>query len=160
MFKKIKNNIITNKKIYIIILFLVCLVSFIFSIFNIKTDTQKEYLKIYTADVGITLSWPFPKQVGVYQLLYTDTDGADTFNENGAVTSWFGLRNVSVGSSDHKGIDIVSKNEDYNVVCAAAAGTVTLAGWNGGYGNCVIIQHEGGYETLYGHMSSIMVSER
>lgn len=129
MFEKIKNNIITNKKIYIIILFLVCLVSFIFSIFNIKTNTQKEYLKIYTADVGITLSWPFPQQVGVYQLLYTDTDGADTYNANGAVTSWFGDRNVSVGSKDHKGLDIVSKGGS-NVVCAAAAGTVTLAGWN------------------------------
>ena len=33
---------------------------------------------------------------------------------------------------------------------------VTYAGWNGGYGKCVIISH-GGSSTLYGHLSQIMV---
>lgn len=43
-------------------------------------------------------------------------------------------------------------------VVAAAAGTVKFSGWNGGYGNCVIIDHGGGRSTLYAHMSSIAVS--
>ena len=43
-------------------------------------------------------------------------------------------------------------------IVAANSGTVTLAGWNSGYGNCVIIDHGGGRATLYGHMSSFSVS--
>lgn len=44
-------------------------------------------------------------------------------------------------------------------IVAANSGTVTLAGWNSGYGNCVIIDHGGGRATLYAHMSSIGVSQ-
>ena len=36
---------------------------------------------------------------------------------------------------------------------------VILAGWNGGYGNCVMIDHDDGIVTLYGHMSELYVSE-
>ena len=43
-------------------------------------------------------------------------------------------------------------------IVAANAGTVTLAGWNSGYGNCVIIDHGGGRATLYAHMSAFSVS--
>ncbi|MBQ9756968.1 MAG: peptidoglycan DD-metalloendopeptidase family protein [Clostridia bacterium] len=44
-------------------------------------------------------------------------------------------------------------------IVAANSGTVTLAGWNSGYGNCVIIDHGGGRATLYAHMSSYSVSK-
>lgn len=53
----------------------------------------------------------------------------------------------------HEGMDIaVSFGTEIH---AAAAGTVTLAGRYGGYGNCVIINHGGGLTTLYGHNSSL-----
>lgn len=44
---------------------------------------------------------------------------------------------------------------------AAAAGQVIVAksgGWNGGYGNYVVIKHANGVQTLYAHMSSVAVS--
>jgi murein DD-endopeptidase MepM/ murein hydrolase activator NlpD len=44
-------------------------------------------------------------------------------------------------------------------VTAAADGQVIFAGWYGGYGNAVIIDHGSGVSTLYGHMSQLFVSE-
>ena len=43
-------------------------------------------------------------------------------------------------------------------VTAAAAGTVTRAGWYGDYGYCVDITHSNGTMTRYGHLSSVKVS--
>lgn len=59
------------------------------------------------------------------------------------------------GSEFHSGIDIQGDTGDN--VQATANGTVILAGWFQGYGNCVRIKHEHGYETLYGHLSKITV---
>ncbi len=60
----------------------------------------------------------------------------------------------------HSGMDIGCQYGD--AVWASDAGTVTLAGVNGGYGNCIIIDHGNvngdHYYTLYGHLSSIGVS--
>ncbi len=60
--------------------------------------------------------------------------------------------------SGHPGIDIAAGQGA--PVWAAAAGTVTIAqgGWNGGYGNVVMIDHNNGYLTVYGHLSQINVS--
>ena len=72
------------------------------------------------------------------------------------ITSKFGPRaQPTAGASTlHNGIDI---GVSYVPVYAAKAGTVTLAGTNGGFGNCVIISHGTGYSTTYGHLSSIKV---
>ena len=56
----------------------------------------------------------------------------------------------------HTGTDIGAQY-GANII-AAAGGTVRFAGWNGGYGNCAIIDHGGGVSTLYAHMSSLLVS--
>lgn len=55
----------------------------------------------------------------------------------------------------HKGIDIAATYG--SDVIAAASGKVLFAGQKGGYGNCVIISHQNGLATLYGHLSSISV---
>jgi len=55
----------------------------------------------------------------------------------------------------HNGVDI--KAAFNSQVCAAASGKVVLAGWNGGFGKCVIISHGNGYKTLYGHLNAILV---
>jgi murein DD-endopeptidase MepM/ murein hydrolase activator NlpD len=55
----------------------------------------------------------------------------------------------------HSGIDINCANGA--PVGAAAGGVVIQAGWNGGYGNSVVIDHGNGFATLYGHMSAVYV---
>lgn len=74
------------------------------------------------------------------------------------VSSRFGLRvhPITGKTKNHTGIDIASNQG--TAVYASDGGTVTLAGWNGGYGNCIMIDHGNGYVTLYGHLSSISVS--
>lgn len=78
----------------------------------------------------------------------------------GEITSRFGGRaNPFSGSGYdyHPGIDI---GNDYGApVYAGASGYVEYAGWYSGYGRYVKIEHGYGYETAYGHMSSIAVSD-
>jgi murein DD-endopeptidase MepM/ murein hydrolase activator NlpD len=57
----------------------------------------------------------------------------------------------------HTGIDIAADSGD--PIYAAADGVVASAGSLGGYGNATVIEHGGGIATLYGHQSSILVSE-
>ena len=77
---------------------------------------------------------------------------------SGRVTSGYGRRNISVrGNTFHKGIDIgVASNTP---VVAARAGRVTQAGWVGAYGYAVYLDHLGGSQTRYAHLSRIAVPE-
>lgn len=63
------------------------------------------------------------------------------------------------GIHGHNGVDLASS---YGTsILAAAGGTVVIArssGWNGGYGDYVVIQHPNGMQTLYAHMSQVNVS--
>lgn len=70
------------------------------------------------------------------------------------ITSTFGSR----WGAFHKGIDISGSGAYGKVIVAADGGVVTLAGWNDGYGKCVIINHKNGKKTLYGHCSALLVS--
>ncbi len=67
----------------------------------------------------------------------------------GYVSSGFGTRWGRL----HAGIDIAGPGS----VKAADNGRVIEAGWHGDYGNCVIIDHGNGLQTLYAHMSSVKV---
>jgi murein DD-endopeptidase MepM/ murein hydrolase activator NlpD len=70
---------------------------------------------------------------------------------DGPVVSGFGLR----WGRMHEGIDIGCAYGAPNR--AAAAGTVIYAGWLGGYGNLVVVDHGNGLSTAYAHGSSILV---
>lgn len=76
----------------------------------------------------------------------------------GHITSLFGWRRSPFGHGRdfHAGIDIAAAPG--TEIRATAPGTVTSAGWSGGYGWMIRIQHKYGYETLYGHCSSVVVS--
>lgn len=75
---------------------------------------------------------------------------------NSRVTSGFGYRRL-FGRKFHKGVDFDLETGDE--VLAAMEGTIRIARYSRGYGNFVVIAHEGGLETLYGHMSELQVTE-
>ena len=65
------------------------------------------------------------------------------------------------GLHGHNGIDLGGVPVGTSVM-AAAAGTVTVArnsGYNGGYGEMIIIKHDNGTMTVYGHLSAVYVYE-
>ena len=68
------------------------------------------------------------------------------------ISSGFGER----GFRRHTGVDIAG---DYGEpITAAKSGIVTFTGWNGNYGECVIIDHGYGIQTLYSHASRILIN--
>ncbi len=74
------------------------------------------------------------------------------------ITSPYGYR-ILFGVRDfHTGIDIGAVHGSN--ICAAESGTVILAnyGWNGGYGNYIIINHGNGITTRYAHASQLYVT--
>jgi murein DD-endopeptidase MepM/ murein hydrolase activator NlpD len=75
---------------------------------------------------------------------------------NGPITSGYGGRNIGNGYEFHPGVDIGVPTG--TSIRAAAAGTVTIAGPTGGYGNYTCIDHGGGLSTCYGHQERFLVS--
>lgn len=75
---------------------------------------------------------------------------------SGIITSRFGSRE-SIRSSGHTGIDIAAPKG--TAIKAACSGTVTFAGYSGGYGYLVKVSHGNGITTYYGHCSKLYVSK-
>jgi len=76
------------------------------------------------------------------------------------ITSGYGnrLHPIQGVYKNHAGIDISGSNVNGTPVVAAADGVVTYAGWIGGYGNCIIINHGSGIVSLYGHGSETVAT--
>jgi murein DD-endopeptidase MepM/ murein hydrolase activator NlpD len=74
--------------------------------------------------------------------------------------TWYGNLNFKYGmrwGRMHKGLDLFLRTGDS--VVAAFDGVVRYAQFNsGGFGNCVVVRHTNGLETVYAHLSKIMVS--
>ena len=88
---------------------------------------------------GGTMTWPLP---GYY------TISSDFVMRDHPITGKY---------SQHTGIDLPAPKN--TKIVAAASGTVVTVGYNTAYGNRVIINHGGGVQTLYAHMTSFAVSE-
>ena len=75
-----------------------------------------------------------------------------------AISSSFGTRwhPLMGGYRFHAGIDLAAAMGA--PIFATSSGTVAAAGWCGGYGNCVTIDHGDGCFTLYGHLSRVDVA--
>ena len=114
-------------------------------------ETEREVV------ASVTLSQPVTEQ----QLRGTKVrptwypTGSFSWPCNGVLTSRFGYRSL-LGSTYHSGIDI--GNSYGTSIYASDGGTVTYSGWMSGYGSLDRITHGNGYETYYGHHSSLTVS--
>jgi murein DD-endopeptidase MepM/ murein hydrolase activator NlpD len=77
---------------------------------------------------------------------------------NASITSGFGNRRHPILGYNrfHSGIDFGASQG--TAINAADAGRVIFAGWYGGYGRTVIIDHGGGITTLYAHASRLYVN--
>jgi hypothetical protein len=61
------------------------------------------------------------------------------------------------GNPGHIGLDIAAQMLD--PIVAVADGKVIFAEWGGGYGNLVIVEHEGGWRSYYAHLAEFAVEE-
>ena len=90
--------------------------------------------------------------------------GAKTTNSGGAFrrpTSGWSVSQVYGRTSFerfHDGVDLDSRSG--TTIYASASGRIASAtrGWGGGYGNHIVINHGNGFSSLYGHLSSFLVS--
>jgi len=94
--------------------------------------------------------------IGATPSSLTQSTGAFIWPASGNLTSLFGYRNATVGSTYHKGIDICGKFGD--PIVAADGGEVIVSERSSSYGNVIQIRHDNGYVTLYCHCSSLLVS--
>ena len=99
----------------------------------------RKMINTNTTYVGGTFTWPCPASSYI--------SGSYGNRLHPILKSWIFHTGTDIGCASGK--DIV----------AAASGTVIMAQWYGGYGNCVMIDHGGGIVTLYGHASSLCVSQ-
>lgn len=76
----------------------------------------------------------------------------------GRQTSGYGMRKAPTkgASTNHRAIDWATPTG--SAVWASSGGTVSVAGWQSGYGYVVYINHPDGNQTRYGHLSKILVS--
>jgi murein DD-endopeptidase MepM/ murein hydrolase activator NlpD len=74
------------------------------------------------------------------------------------ISSTFGVRQdpFTHEMSMHRGVDIAAP--EGMGVRVAGAGRVVFAGFEMGYGNTVVVQHPGGFETRYAHLGKVLVS--
>lgn len=114
-------------------------------------ETEREVV------ASVTLSQPVTEQQlrGTKERPTWYPTGSFSWPCTGTLTSRFGYRSLRLsGSNYHQGIDI--GNSYGTSIYASDGGTVTYAGWMGGYGYLIIIDHGNGYETYYGHNSSLV----
>jgi len=122
-------------------------------VFDIQL-TKSHLLKLtYLKDVGLS---GFSLRQKMENLVQGVPIGAPVI---GKLTSNFGKRSSPFGreADFHTGIDIASIFN--STVVSSAEGEVIFAGRKGAYGKTILIKHKNGLETLYAHLSSILIKE-
>ena len=115
-------------------------------------ETEREVV------ASVTLSQPVTEQQlrGTKERPTWYPTGSFSWPCTGILTSRFGYRSL-LGSTYHSGIDI--GNSYGTSIYASDGGTVTYSGWMSGYGYLIIIDHGNGYQSYYGHNSSLVAAK-
>ncbi len=120
-----------------------------YAVLNLESRDKPVELLRYASDSG-KVEFFYPDGTSVKgMLMKTPVDGAH-------LTSGFGMRwHPILGYSRmHQGVDFGAPTG--TPVMAAGSGTITFMGRHGGHGNTVMISHQNGLETLYGHLSAFV----
>lgn len=117
--------------------------------------TQGDEILFVGGEVPPTPAPPRPQYVG----------GGKSFAQAPVAQGYYGLpvprgyHRMRGVTSWHRGVDLAMPCG--NPIYASAPGTVVRAdfGWNGGFGNVVVVAHSNGTETLYAHLLAIFVQK-
>lgn len=117
-----------------------------------------------TSDFQLTIESESEESEMEQQLRVIETTSNPAFlptmwSHLGKINNEYGFRRNPFGGRSyefHSGMDIGGERGD--IVVAPANGTVVKAGWQGGYGNLIEIDHGNGLSTRYGHLSKIEVA--
>lgn len=136
-----------------------------------KVMFEEQYLNDKKIGTGVILSAEFTNAGKTYRAVrYTSKDGTTRYYapdgkglnkaflrmpvEFARISSGFSLGRLHPVLNTiraHKGTDYAASTG--TPIRSTGDGKITFAGRQGGFGNCIVIQHGQGYETLYGHMS-------
>ncbi len=125
-------------------------------------DLERELVRLQEFEVrfrrwaGIDLPGRTPARRAAPGLRSFDWEEEDLAKIPSAVPveGWIS-RGFETGSSGHEGIDIAGATG--TPILAAAPGVVRFAGWDETYGNVVLLDHEFGFTSLYGHNDTLLV---
>ena len=122
-----------------------------------EMEAQRQARLEAAAQAGNVDVVEFGEDEGGEEYIMQSYGGGMIWPISGPITSEFGWRTHPIFGSQrfHSGLDI---GGDYGLpIHAAQGGVVIEAGWIGGYGNTIMIDHGGGIVTLYGHNESLAV---
>jgi murein DD-endopeptidase MepM/ murein hydrolase activator NlpD len=104
------------------------------------------------------LDWAAPPTVRLPEVKYVGGRALGLPVAAPRLTSTFGFRSdpLGMGRRMHSGLDIPGPLG--SAVRSTEAGVVSFAGWSGGYGNLVVVDHGGGVKTRYGHLLRPLVA--
>ena len=130
--------------------------------------TSSDAVKILREEAPLQAASPYRKKPATRKTAKMDRDQTDTGKEredellrlpvSGTITSRYGWRHDPIDGSlrHHNGVDIAVPAG--TPVRSIAPGRVAFSGQRGGYGNLVVIEHDNGMVSLYGHNSLLLVT--
>ncbi len=121
---------------------------------KIKKVNNKETSREIVKETEIVKPVTKVVEVGTKTLPSKPLKGLFTLPTRGIFTSMFGEKRDGYY---HKGVDIA--NDTGTEIFASYTGTVSYAGTQNGFGNVIKITHSNGYETVYAHLSKILVKK-